>query len=128
MVKIISMSLGEELLKEIDDIQKGAGFSGRSEVIRSGMKMLIDDLKEKEKLKGHAECVMILAHKKESENAFTKTIHKYEDIVGTQVHNNFCNNKCLEVFVLHGSAEKIKNFFSEIRRNKKAEYTKLIVP
>ncbi|MBI4018566.1 MAG: nickel-responsive regulator 1, partial [Candidatus Aenigmarchaeota archaeon] len=39
-----------------------------------------------------------------------------------------CNNKCLEVFVLHGSADKIRDFFSEIRKNKRSEYVKLIVP
>lgn len=128
MVKIISMSLGEELLNEIDGIQKSVGFSGRSEVIRSGIKLLIDDLKEKEKLKGHAECILVLMHNKKFEDAFIKAKHKYEDIIVTQVHSNLCNDKCLELFVLHGPAEKIKSFFSEIRKNRKIDYVKLIVP
>ena len=53
MAKIISMSLDEELLKELDSAKKSVGYSGRSEVIRSGMKLLLDDIKAKEKLKGH---------------------------------------------------------------------------
>ena|SRR3989338_1138850 len=123
--KIISMSLGEDLLKEIDSLQ---GFSGRSEVIRSGIKLLLDELKEKERLKGHAECVMIFMHHKRFEDAFTKTKHKHEDIISTQVHSNLCNDKCLEIFVLHGAAEKITSFLSDMRKNKRADFVKLVVP
>ncbi|KHO48200.1 MAG: CopG family transcriptional regulator, nickel-responsive regulator [archaeon GW2011_AR5] len=125
MAKIISMSLSEQLLREIDSVQ---GFSGRSDVIRSGVRLLLDDLKEKERLKGHAECVLIMMHDKRFENAFIKTKHKYESIVVTQVHSNLCHDKCLELFVLHGSAEKITQFLADIRKNKRAEYVKLVVP
>jgi len=119
------MSLSEQLLKDIDNIQ---GFSGRSEVIRSGVKLLLDDLKEKERLKGHAECVLIMMHDKKFEDVFIKTKHKYEDIISTQVHSNLCHDKCLELFVLHGPAEKITQFMTDIRKNKRADYVKLVVP
>ncbi len=127
MVEIISVSLGEELLKEIDEIKK-SGFSGRSEVIRSGVRLLVNDLREKERLKGHSECVLIFSHDKKFEDVFSKTKHKYEEIINTQVHSNFCNDKCLELFVLHGEAEKISGFFSEVRKNKRTDYIKLVVP
>ena len=128
MVKIISMSLSEQLLKEIDEIQKSVGFSGRSEVIRSGVKLLVDDIKEKERLKGHSECILIFSHDKKFEDSFSKAKHMYDDIISTQVHNNLCNNKCMELFVLHGSADKINRFLSDIRKNKRTEYVKLVVP
>ena len=128
MAKIISMSLSEELLAELEELKKSVGFSGRSEVIRSGVKMLIEDIREKKRLKGHAECVLIFVHGKKFENTFIKAKHRYEDIISTQVHSNLCNDKCLEVFVLHGSANKIKEFFSDIRKNRRADYVKLIVP
>ena len=125
MAKIISMSLSEGLLKEVDSLE---GFSGRSEAIRSGVRLLLDDLKEKERLKGHAECVLIMMHDKHYENAFIKTKHKYEDIISTQVHSNLCHDKCLELFVLHGSAGQITSFMTDIRKNKRADYVKLVVP
>jgi CopG family nickel-responsive transcriptional regulator len=43
MAKIISMSLTSELLDEIDTLQGELGFSGRSEVIRAGIRMLLAD-------------------------------------------------------------------------------------
>lgn len=125
MAKIISMSLSDSLLKEIDSVK---GFSGRSEVIRSGIKLLLDDLKEKERLTGHAECVLIMMHDKKYEDAFIKTKHRYEEIINTQVHSNLCHGKCLELFVLHGSAERIADFLADIRKNKRADFVKLVVP
>lgn len=128
MAKIISISMGENLLKEIDMAKGSMGFSGRSEVIRAGMKLLLDDLKTKENLKGHVECVLVFAHDKRFEDSFTKTKHKYEGIINTQIHSNFCNDKCLQLCVLHGPAEKINGFFSDIRKSRKTEYVKLVVP
>ena len=97
-------------------------------MVRAGIRYLIDDLHVQNKLKGHAECVMVVVHKNKSENTFLKSKHKYEDIIYTQVHNNLCNDKCLEVFTLHGSSDKVINFFKEIRSNKRTEYVKLLVP
>lgn len=128
MAKIISMSLDDKLLEELDSMKKSAGFSGRSEIIRSGMKLLLDDVRAREKLKGHAECVLVFVHEKKFEDAFTRTKHKYEDIINTQVHSNFCNDKCMQLCVLHGPAEKINGLFLDIRKNKRAEYVKLVVP
>ena len=47
---IISVSLSEKLLKEIDDLKEELGFSGRSEVIRTSTRMLIADYQEKKTL------------------------------------------------------------------------------
>ena len=48
---IISISLTDEILNEIDKFQQELGFSGRSEVMRAGARMLLADNKEKGALK-----------------------------------------------------------------------------
>lgn len=128
MAKIISMSLSEQFLKEIDSARKETGFSGRSETMRAGMKLLLDDLRAKQSLRGHVECVLVFSHGKRFEDSFTRTKHRYENIINTQIHSNFCNDKCLQLCVLHGQAEKINAFFDDIRKNKRTEYVKLVVP
>ena len=47
---IISISLNERILKDIDKLERDLGFSGRSEVIRAGVRLLISEEKEKAKL------------------------------------------------------------------------------
>ena len=38
---IVSISLTEEILKEIDSLQKNLGFSGRSDAIRAGIRTFV---------------------------------------------------------------------------------------
>ena len=47
---IISVSLKDDFLEEVNVIQKELGFSGRSELIRAGLRMIIADNKDKKKL------------------------------------------------------------------------------
>ena len=127
MTKIISISLNEELLKEIDRVQKEFGFSGRSEVIRAGIRMLIADNKEKEKLIGTINSILLLVHNQEVEDTVTEIKHKFEDIINTQIHSHLKDDKCLEVFILNGDAERIKQLIKLFQVCGKMEYIKLVI-
>lgn len=127
MTKIISISLNEELLKEIDRVQKEFGFSGRSEVIRAGIRMLIADNKEKEKLIGAINSILLLVHNQEVEDTVTEIKHKFEDIINTQIHSHLKDGKCLEVFISNGDAERIKQLIKLFQVCGKMEYIKLVI-
>jgi len=124
---IISVSLNEKMLQEIDRIREELGFSGRSEVIRTGARMLIADSKEKEKLSGKINSTLLLIHSQEVEGIVTAIKHGFEDITKTQIHNHLKENKCLEIFVLDGGAERIKKMVRLFQTSGKMEYVKLIV-
>ncbi|KYK36570.1 MAG: CopG family ribbon-helix-helix protein [Theionarchaea archaeon] len=124
---IISISLNEKMLEEIDKIQKELGFSGRSEVIRAGARMLIADKREKEKLAGRINSILLLIHSQDVENVVTETKHEFEDITNTQIHSHLKGNKCLEIFVLDGDAKRIKEFVELFQVSGKMDYVKLIV-
>ncbi len=128
MAKIISISLNEEILKEIDKIQKKLGFSGRSEVIRAGARMLIADSKEKEKLSGRMNSILLLIHNQKAEDTVTEIKHKFENITKTQIHSHLKEDKCLEIFILDGEADKIKELVKLFQTSGKMEYIKLIIP
>ncbi|MGH9991312.1 MAG: CopG family ribbon-helix-helix protein, partial [Nitrososphaera sp.] len=38
---IVSVSLNDDILSEIDKLQKALGFSGRSEIVRAGIRNLL---------------------------------------------------------------------------------------
>ncbi|RLI87516.1 MAG: nickel-responsive regulator 1 [Candidatus Altiarchaeales archaeon] len=124
---IISISLSDKLLEETDRIQKELGFSGRSEVIRAGARMLIADSREKEKLVGRINSILLLIHNKKVEDIVTEIKHRFEDITKTQIHSHLRENKCLEVFVLDGDAKRIKEITRLFQASGKMEYVKLIV-
>ncbi|HID20642.1 MAG TPA: CopG family ribbon-helix-helix protein [Methanophagales archaeon] len=124
---VISISLTEEILNEIDRIQKELGFSGRSEVIRAGARILLADNKEKEKLEGLLNSVLLLIHSQKVEDTVTAIKHDFEDIISTQIHNHLREDKCLEVFILEGDAARIKDLVRLFQTTRKMDYVKLIV-
>lgn len=115
------------MLEEIDKIQKEFGFSGRSEVIRAGTRMLIADKKEKEDLTGVINSLLLLIHTQDVESVVTKIKHDFEDITNTQIHSHLKGGKCLEIFVLDGDAVRIKKFVELFQVSGKMDYVKLIV-
>ena len=124
---IISISLNDEILKEIDRIKKEMGFSARSEVIRAGARMLIADNKDREKLFGKINSILLLIHHQKAEDTVTNIKHNFEDIIKTQIHSHLKKNKCLEVFILEGEAERIKEMVRLFQVSKKMDYIKFII-
>ena len=124
---IISISLTDEILEEIDRLQKELGFSGRSEVMRAGARMLLADDKEKEALEGRLNSVLLLIHAQKVEDVVTEIKHEFEDIISTHIHNHLREDKCLEVFILEGDAARIKQLVRLFQTNRKMDYVKLII-
>ena len=124
---IISISLNDKLLTEIDQLQKELGFSGRSEVIRAGARMLLADNREKEKLEGRLNSVLLLIHAQKVEDTVTAIKHDFEDIINTQIHNHLRDDKCIEVFILEGDAARINDLVRLFQTTRKMDYVKLIV-
>jgi len=123
---IISVSLSEKLLKEIDSLKEEVGFSGRSEVVRASTRLLIADNEEKNKLEGYINSILILIHPQKSEDKVTQIKHHFEDIINTQIHSHLQENQCLELFILEGDAMRIKELSRLLNRNIKFLYSKLV--
>ena len=49
---IVSISLNEDIINDIDKLQKNLGFSGRSEIVRAGLRNMIAEQKERDTLQG----------------------------------------------------------------------------
>jgi CopG family transcriptional regulator, nickel-responsive regulator len=123
---IISVSLSEKLLQEIDALKDDVGFSGRSEVFRASTRLLIADNEEKNKLEGYINSILILIHPKKSEDKVTQIKHNFEDIINTQIHSHLQENQCLELFILEGDASRMRELSRLLNRNIKFLYSKLV--
>ncbi len=127
VMPIISVSLNKKILEEIDQMQEEYGYSARSELIRAGLRLLISDKKNTEKLSGTIKSILILIHKHDAEQTVSQIKHKFKDITKTQIHSHFKEDKCLEIFVLEGDAEKIKEMVRRLQTSKKMDLIKLII-
>ncbi len=123
---IISISLSEKLLEEIDQLKEELGFSGRSEVIRTSTRMLIADNQEKKALKGDINSILILIHDQKAEDKVTEIKHDFEDIINTQIHSHLKDNKCLEIFIMKGDAQRTNTIRKLFQTSRKMDYVKLV--
>ena len=124
---IISASLSDTTLQELHRIQKTMRFSGRSEAIRAAIRMLATESKEKEKLAGRVRGILLLIHEHEAEGLVTQVKHTFPDIIHTQLHNRFDKGKCLELFLLEGDADRVKEMTAIFQRVDSIEFVKLLV-
>ena len=123
---IVSISLNDEILSEIDKLQKSMGFSGRSEIIRAGIRNLISEEKQKNDLSGSIHAILMVVHNEESEQVVTGIKHNYEELIGTHLHSKIDGNKCMELFLLHGEANQISIMTKDFQTNRKMDHVKLV--
>lgn len=125
---IISASIDEETLEELDSLCKALSLSGRSEAVRAGIRALAAENAEVGALSGEMKAVLLLVHEEKAEKSASHLAHEFESIVATHIHANLRRGKCLEIFVLAGRAERIRELFKAAKGSRKMDYARLVVP
>ena len=125
---IVSISLSDRLLEELDNTKEELGFSGRSEIVRTAIRSLLRERQDIEKLDGTIDSVIITTHDDAHAGELSKIQHDYEDIITTQLHNHLENHKCLELFVLHGDAAQVRAFWEALQSSDDVEQSKIMTP
>ena len=123
---IVSISLTEEILKEIDNLQKNLGFSGRSDAIRAGIRSFVSEEKQKENLSGKVNAILLVVHNDEYDNQVNGIKHSYEDLITTHLHSKIEGDKCMELFMLKGEADSVSDITKDFQINKKMDTVKLV--
>ena len=123
---IVSISLTEEILKEIDNLQKNLGFSGRSDAIRAGIRSFVSEEKQKENLSGKVNAILLVVHNDEYDNQVNGIKHSYEDLITTHLHSKIEGDKCMELFMLKGEANSVSEITKDFQINKKMDTVKLV--
>jgi CopG family nickel-responsive transcriptional regulator len=123
---IVSISLTEEILKEIDTLQKNLGFSGRSDAIRAGIRSFVSEEKQKENLSGNVNAILLVVHNDEYDNQVNGIKHSYEDLITTHLHSKIEGDKCMELFMLKGEANSVSDITKDFQINKKMDTVKLV--
>jgi CopG family transcriptional regulator, nickel-responsive regulator len=123
---VVSLSFPETMLKEMDEVQKHSGFTGRSELVRAAIRMLLEDSRERASATGDMNGLLIVTHDEKQEAPVTKLKHQYEDIIRTHVHNKTKTSMCIELFVVQGDAKKVNAMTKSFQAEDKMKSTKLI--
>lgn len=123
---VISVSVTEKNLEVIDRMQEAFGLSGRSEAVRACLRSAEDEARDREKLTGHIEGVLIVVHESHTSPELDDIRHGYQELITTQIHSHLKNEKCLEVFIINGEAGRIKDMISRFRGKDHLDYVKFV--
>ena len=124
---IVSISLNNDMIKELDRLQKTLGFTGRSEIVRAGIRTFVQEEKQKQNMKGVKNAILMVVHADEFDDQVAGIKHDYEDLFKTHLHNKIDNNRCVELFLLDGDAKKIDAVTKGFVTNKKMDNVKLVM-
>ena len=123
---IVSISLNDEILSELDKLQLSMGFSGRSEAIRAGIRSFVSEEKQKSDLAGNIHAILLVVHNDEFDHVVSGITHNFEDLITTHLHSKIEKEKCMELFVIDGDAEKITTMTKDFQTNKNMDTVKLV--
>ena len=124
---IVSLSIPDEMVKQLDLMQESGGFAGRSELVRAAIRLLIEDTMEKDSLKGKVVALIVVTHNQEDENPITQLKHQYESIVKTQIHSKISQNNCVELFLVEGEGARVASMTKAFQKEEKMKSVKLVV-
>jgi len=125
---IVSISLNDKILKELDSMCTKRGYSGRSEIIRTAIRDMVTNQKEIEEMNGNVDGVLIISNKEKYNEDVSRIRHKYVDLIKIQVHNHMESvDSCLQIFVINGPADKTRSLINDIKTSKKVEYVKMFL-
>ncbi len=123
---IVSISLNDEILSELDKLQSTLGFSGRSEAIRAGIRSFVSEEKQKSDLSGDIHAILLVVHNDEFDHVVSGLTHNFEDLIITHLHSKIDKEKCMELFVINGDAEKVSTMTKDFQTNKNMDTVKLV--
>ena len=123
---IVSISLNKEILSEVDKLQTTMGFSGRSEAIRAGIRSFVSEEKQKADLSGNVHAILLVVHNDEFDHVVSGITHNFEDLITTHLHSKIEKEKCMELFLINGDAEKVSTITRDFQTNKNMDTVKLV--
>ena len=123
---IVSISLNQEILSELDKLQKTMGFSGRSEAIRAGIRTFVSEEKQKSELAGNIHAILLVVHNDEFDHVVSGIKHNFEDLITTHLHSKIEGEKCMELFVIDGDAKRVSTITKDFQINKNMDTVKLV--
>jgi CopG family nickel-responsive transcriptional regulator len=115
---IISLSVPEVLLEQVDSTIAQRGFASRSEIIRQALRLFLKEDVQIENLEGEITAtITIIYREKADRKRLLDAQHVYSGLVSTFLHAHVHEGFCLEVIILKGQARTIRKFIDDLRAN-----------
>jgi len=117
---IVSVSLPDVLLDQMDGFIESRGFAGRSEIVRAALRDFLAAQSETDGKGGLRSATLTLLYPEGYEKKIGEVRHEFTDIIQSMMHSH-TDAFCVEVFILRGEAQRIRQFADALRALREAE-------
>ena len=124
----ICMSLPTKLLDDFDEVLKDRGYKSRSKGIRDALNDYIVRYQWMNEMEGERIGIITVIY----DHYFTgvmenlaETQHDFRDEISTSLHIHMTNKYCMEVIVVNGDVNKIRELTERMMRIKGVDHVKL---
>jgi len=125
---IISLSVPDTLLEQIDSVIKERGFASRSEIMRQALRLFLKEDIRIEEIKGETMATITIIYREKADRTrLLDAQHVYSGLVSTFLHAHIHEGYCLEVILLKGQAQIIRKFIDTLRTNEQITQIKVAV-
>lgn len=116
---VISISLPDDLLSELDKVLGKEWYASRSEVIRHAVRKYISEYRSLERIDGEVVAtITVLYNKMEKGEDQLRLQHEFGDIVSAFLHSHMDGSTCLEVMVVKGRSGRLKELIDGMKANR----------
>jgi len=105
--KVVSVSLPEALLRELDRFVGEAHFGGRSDAVQAALVDFIAEQRGQVGVRGRENAIIAVCFNKRDERRVGEVKHEYGDVLKSMLHTHLEGPDCVEVFVVEGQGQRI---------------------
>lgn len=125
---IISVSIPDRLLKELDDSVEKRGFANRSEALRQAIRFFVEEQRSLEEVEGEIIAIITVVYEKAAKSNRMLTLqHEWGSIVLTFLHTHVDKRSCLEVMVARGFMQAVRKLVDAMRANEQVRQVKVTI-
>jgi CopG family nickel-responsive transcriptional regulator len=125
---IVSMSLSDEDLRALNQLQAEGGFTNRSELLRRALRTLASEVQELDKLSGQTSAVLTIVYGKKGKGIESNfLLHRQAQLIDALLHSHTVNGDCIEVIVVNGPANDVRKLIRKLKGNRKIQTIKVAI-
>jgi CopG family nickel-responsive transcriptional regulator len=114
-MSIMSVSLPEQLVEQMDAHIAERGFAGRSDFVRAAVRDLIHQLSQDQTRKGRRSATVTLLYPEELERRVAEVAHDFSKIIKSMMHAHAGQGRCVTVYITEGDSESIQSLTTRFK-------------
>ncbi len=124
---VVSISLPDDLVADVDNAIEAGDFRGRSEFLRAALRAyLLDAARPSRQEREHTHGSITITYSHGREARISEVRHTFHDVVLSMMHTHCEAELCMDVLIVGGPAARIAQLTESLERMRDVERCRLV--